>query len=74
MARDQSARIVDEDLGRHAAERGERAFQAFKPTGLAFIAEGAHVAQPRMTQGRDKHEGLYLKPRDVDKTLAKINL
>ncbi len=28
MARDQGARIVDEDLGRHAAERGERAFQA----------------------------------------------
>jgi hypothetical protein len=28
MARDQGERIVDEDLGRHAAERGERTFQA----------------------------------------------
>src|SRR3954447_16496551 len=74
MADDECARVIHENLLRHAAEGLECALEACEPALLPLMSECPHVNTSRVTERCHEHKSLDLLSPDLDQALAEVDL
>src|SRR6516165_1633624 len=66
--------VVQQDLLRHSAELGKRAFQSVEPALLSLVAKRPDVMPARITERGNEQIRAHFAADDLDQALTKIDL
>src|SRR5262249_11536827 len=66
--------VVQQDLLRHSAELGKRAFQSVEPALLSLVAKRPDVMPARITERGNEQIRAHFAAADLDQALTKIDL